>query len=145
MVAKRDDGLRARLTAWSLFMDNDRTFEAHDIDASKDDIKTVLSVAICSQQRWLFFGLHKDAIYISIDTYDKKKNNGNLVVDDETTRYIVGRFTRDHNEFLLGNKPMPNEIMRVVTGDKLVDHLCDIFNNKNMIKQSNIIQFKRKA
>jgi hypothetical protein len=142
-VGNRDDGLRARLQAWSLFMDNDRTFNAHEINPSKDDIRTVLSTAICSQHKWLFFGLHKDAIYVSIYSYDKIKFKGDLIVDDETTKYIVGKFTRDHNDFLLGNKPMPNEIMRVVSGDKLVDHLCDIFSNKNQIEASNILQFKK--
>lgn len=142
-MGKREDGLRARLAAWSLFMDNDRTFKTANINPNKDDIQSVLNAAICSKHKWVIFGLHEQAIYISISMYDTTKYNGTLVVDDETTKYIVGRFHKDYNEFLLGGKPLPNEIMRVVAGDKLVDHLCDILSDKNHTVKTNVIQFKR--
>jgi hypothetical protein len=143
-VGSREDGLRARLAAWSLFMDNDRTFKTANIDPNRDDIQAVLNAAICSKHKWVIFGLHEQAIYISIHLYDKTKYDGDLVVDDETTKYIVGRFTKDYNEFLLGGKPLPNEIMRVVSGDKLVEHLCDILTSKHNTVKTNVIQFKRK-
>jgi len=142
-VGKKEEGLRARLRAWSLFVDNDKTFREHDIDVDRDHISMVLATAVCSDHSWLFFGVHKEAIYVSIHMYDKDKFNGELMVHDESTKYIVGKFTRDYSEFIYGNKPMPNEIMRIVSGDKLVDFLCEMFSNKNQLPVSNIVEFKR--
>lgn len=127
-MGKREDGLRARLTAWSLFVDNDSTFKQYQVNPTRDEISKVLGVALLSPYDRVYLGIHKEALYVSLWSYDKEKHGGNIVVDDDTTKYVVGRFTSDYNLALAGFKPLPTEIMKLVGGDKLVDVLIDMLN-----------------
>lgn len=143
-MGKREDGLRARLTAWSLFVDNDKTFKEYEVNPTRDEISRVLSVALLSPYDRVYLGIHKEALYVSLWSYDEKKYDGKIVVDDDSTKYIVGRFLADYNLSLSGFKPLPTEIMKMVSGDKLLDVLIDMLNGTQTVpKVISMAEFRK--